>query len=148
MTFAYAVAMSSPPTTAFSIEFAIERHDIDSLGHVNNAAYVRFFETGRIDLYRRIGLKLGPGHQPRLGTVVVNLNVNFRAECFEGDKLRLLTSALRRGRRSFVIGHHLLDGECRTVADGETTCVVMNLDTREVVDMPPELSRLFSDNTR
>ncbi len=126
------------------LELVVDGDDIDSLGHVNNAAFVRMLERGRIDFYRRIGLALEAPEPPRLGTLVVNLNVDFRAECFAGDRLCLDTRPGRLGRTSFTLQQMLVradDG--REAVTATVTCVVMDLDTRRVVAVPAVLRDAF-----
>lgn len=66
------------------LEIEVSADHIDELGHVNNARFLEYFERGRIDWYNCGGDFPDPKRRPRLGTVVVNVNVNFRRECFSG----------------------------------------------------------------
>ena len=122
------------------LDIAVLAAHIDSLGHVNNAVYVQYFERGRIAFYAQLGLALELPHPPRLGTVVVNLNVNFREECVVGDQLTLLTRGQRRGNRSFVLEQQLSRREGKLVADCIVTSVVMNLDSRAIEPIPDALA--------
>ena len=122
------------------LEIEVTPEHIDSLGHVNNAVYVQYFERGRIAFYAQLGLALENDHPPRLGTVVVNLNVNFRAECVAGDRLHLVTRGYRRGNRSFALQQHLTRPEGTPVADCDVTSVIMNLDSRSIESIPAALS--------
>jgi thioesterase-3 len=122
------------------LEIEVLEEHIDSLGHVNNAVYVKYFEQGRIAFYTQLGLALEQPHPPRLGTVVVNLNVNFREECVTGDQLTLMTCGHRRGNRSFVLEQHLSRPDGKLVADCIVTSVIMNLDSRAVELIPDALA--------
>src|SRR5438132_7232642 len=39
----------------FSIELPVQFRDIDVMGHVNNATYLQYMETGRVELARKLG---------------------------------------------------------------------------------------------
>ncbi len=39
----------------FSIELPVQFRDIDVMGHVNNATYFEYMETGRVELARKLG---------------------------------------------------------------------------------------------
>lgn len=129
------------------LEIEVSADHIDELGHVNNARFLEYFERGRIDWYNCCGDFPDPKRRPRLGTVVVNINVNFRRECFRGDRLRVVTGPLSRGRKSYVLAQRLLNAGGDVVADAEITSVVMDLDTRRTVAMPDVLARQFDSST-
>ncbi len=125
------------------LELVVGKQDMDSLGHLNNATYVSYLERGRMDFYRRIGLKLEPQRGPRLGTVVVNMDINFRSECFAGDVLRIHTRAFNRGTRSYMLEQSITHEQRGVVCDARVTNVIMELGNRTVVDIPPALARLY-----
>jgi acyl-CoA thioester hydrolase len=39
----------------FSIDLPVQFRDIDVMGHVNNATYFQYMETGRVELARKLG---------------------------------------------------------------------------------------------
>ena len=135
--------MSVPSAGAFHLDVRVGEDDLDSLGHVNHAVYVRLLETARMAFYREAGLALEGEAPPRLGTVVVNLNVDFRAECLAGDRLRVTTRGLRRGRRSFTLAQHMARDDGTPVVDAVVTSVVMDLDRRAVVALPAPLTAVL-----
>src|SRR5437899_11834914 len=47
----------------FSIELPVQFRDIDVMGHVNNATYLQYMETARVELARRLG-QLTEGIRP------------------------------------------------------------------------------------
>jgi thioesterase-3 len=122
------------------LEIKVMPKHIDSLGHVNNAVYVKYFERGRIAFYKQLGVPLERTNPPHLGTAVVNLNVNFRDECVVGDRLHLHTQGHSRGNRSFVLLQHLTRPDGSAVADCIVTSVVINLDSRTAEAIPKQLA--------
>lgn len=129
------------------LEIEVSADHIDDLGHVNNARFLEYLERGRIDWYNRCGNFPDPADRRHLGTVVVNININFRRECFEGDRLRVVTRPLSRGRKSYVLGQQLLNASGDVVADAEVTSVIMDLDARQTVALPDVLARQFERST-
>lgn len=129
------------------VEIEVSADHIDELGHVNNARFLEYFERGRIDWYNCCGEFLDAANRPRLGTFTVNINVNFRRECFRGDRLRVVTRPLSRGNRSYVLGQQIVNARGEVVADAEVTSVVMDLDARQTVAMPGELARQFGGSS-
>lgn len=125
------------------LEIEVSAAHIDELGHVNNARFLEYLERGRIDWYNHCGEFLNLTGEPRLGTVVVNINVNFRRECFEGDRLKVVTRPLSRGGKSYVLAQRVETAAGELAADAEVTSVVMDLDSRQTVAMPIALARQF-----
>ncbi len=136
-------AYPNPCALSHRLELIVKTRDVDNLGHLNNVAYVAYLECGRMDFYQRIGLALEAPQAPRLGTVVVHLDINFRAECFAGDTLHIHTRAHSRGRRSYVLEQSISREPGGVVCDARVTNVIMDLDCRTVVDIPCTLGRLF-----
>lgn len=128
------------------IELCVQESEIDELGHVNNARFLEYFERGRMDWYNRCDPALNNPSDKRLGTVVVNIDINYRRECFSGEQLSVVTRALTRGGTSYVLQQEIYasDGEC--VCDAKVTSVVMNMSTRKVVSLPESLAKQFARN--
>src|SRR5438445_719403 len=47
--------ISEESQVKFSIELPVQFRDIDVMGHVNNATYLQYMETARVELARRLG---------------------------------------------------------------------------------------------
>ncbi len=130
-------------TLTSRIDLCVGEGEIDALGHVNNARFLEYFEQGRMDWYNRCDPTLNTPVGQNLGTVVVNIDVNFRRECFSGEQLSVLTSAFRRGRTSYVLRQEIVasDGEC--VSDAKVTSVLMDMNTRMRVPLSESLAQQF-----
>ena len=125
------------------VEIEVSDSDIDELGHVNNARFLEYFERGRIGWYNSIGLFNDASFHKRLGTVVVSMKINFRRECFSGDRLSVLTAPRTRGKRSYLLYQEIRNNSGALVADAEVSNVVMDLDRRATVDLPGGLAKQF-----
>lgn len=126
------------------IELTVQDGEIDELGHVNNARFLEYFERARMDWYNRCDATLNSIGARHLGTVVVNIDINYRRECFAGDVLSIVTTPGIRGRKSYVLRQEILDrgGEC--VCDAKVTSVVMDMRTRKTTSLPDSLAGEFA----
>jgi YbgC/YbaW family acyl-CoA thioester hydrolase len=107
--------------------------DCDRLGHLNHVKTVRMLERARGHWYTANGLRdAGRNYVP----VVVNINYNYRRECFLGERLRVVTRGQRLGRKSFTLGHEIIKPDGATALQGEATSVIMDLDSRVIVTVP------------
>jgi acyl-CoA thioester hydrolase len=108
--------------------------DTDRIGHVNNAVFATFFETGRVSLLHDPALTLAP---PGQLFVIARLAIDFRAEMHWPGDVEIGTGLLRLGRSSMVLAQALFqDGRCTATA--ESTLVLIEESTRRSVALPPE----------
>lgn len=93
--------------------------DMDATGHVNNVAFARYVEGGRVP-FMRSGLL--PAYDDRQRFVVGNLSIRFREQAYYPGTVRIGTGVLRLGRTSLVLGHGVFsEGKC--LASAETVMV-------------------------
>jgi acyl-CoA thioesterase FadM len=77
-------------------------------------------------------------------TVAVNLNLNFRRECSQGDRLRVVTRPERLGNTSFAVKQEIVrDPGGEVVADAVFTIVTIDPATRRPRTVPEPLARAF-----
>ncbi|HZA91065.1 MAG TPA: acyl-CoA thioesterase, partial [Gemmatimonadales bacterium] len=80
-----------PQVPAFETYFRVRFHEVDALGHVNNAAYLNYLEQAAIDHATFLGLDWQ--RLQALGGVFVarRHEVVFLKPTFTGDLLRVVT---------------------------------------------------------
>ncbi|WP_417520183.1 acyl-CoA thioesterase [Minwuia sp.] len=100
-------------------EDTIRFGDMDATGHVNNVAFARYVETGRVP-FMRSGLL--PAYDDRQRFVVGNLSIRFRAQAYYPGTVRIGTGVCALGRTSMTLGHGLFSGE-DCIATAETVMV-------------------------
>jgi YbgC/YbaW family acyl-CoA thioester hydrolase len=125
------------------LETVVRCTEIDVNGHVNNAKYVEYLEWGREEWYDRHGFSYERLLELGAVTVVVNINLNLRQACHQGDLLRIISRAERRGRTSFVLGQRIEKGDGAQVADALVTLVTIDPTSRQSRPLPEEFARLF-----
>jgi YbgC/YbaW family acyl-CoA thioester hydrolase len=80
-----------PDVPAFETFFRVRFHEVDALGHVNNAAYLNYLEQAAIDHATFLGLDLQ--RLQELGGVFVarRHEILFMKPTYAGDLLRVVT---------------------------------------------------------
>lgn len=119
-----------PPALAdfpFQTYDKIRYADTDRQGHVNNAIFATFLESGRVEfLYNPQNPLAAAG----AAFVIVNLNINLLAEINWPGRIDIGTGVRKVGSSSLQLFQGLFqDG--RTVATAETVIVQMNEQTRK-----------------
>lgn len=109
--------------------------DTDRQGHVNNAVFATFCESGRVGLFHSQETPFAP---PGTEFVIARLTLDFRTEILWRERIEIGTVVLGLGRSSFTLGQGLFrDDVC--VATAESILVLMDLRTRRATPLPPRL---------
>lgn len=126
-----------------SIDLVVRPTEIDVNGHVNNGKYVEYLEWGREDWYERLGLPYERLLELGAITVTVNLNLNFRRECRQGEHLTVVTMPERLGRTSFALRQEIVKAGGEVAADAVVTLVTIDPQSRTSRPVPEALARPF-----
>jgi len=113
--------------------------DTDRQGHVNNAAFATFCETGRcVFLYDSSPPLLRAG----AGFVIARLAIDFLAEMTWPGRVEIGTRVVTIGRSSFGLGQGLFkDGRC--VATAESVIVQVDETTRRSTPLGEDVVKLL-----
>ncbi|WP_298215342.1 thioesterase family protein [Acidocella sp.] len=113
--------------------------DTDRQGHVNNAVFATFLESGRCEFLDHV---FGPDWRKQGGSfVIVRLEVDFRAEIFWPGRVEIGTSVMRVGTSSLRTYQALFQGE-KLVATAEGVLVFLDSDKRSRPLQAPEREKL------
>jgi acyl-CoA thioester hydrolase len=117
-------APSAPEEFRCRAPIEVRFRDVDSMGHVNNAVYLTYFEVARAHYWR----SLGEQESRRIRTyVVARAECDFRSPATLDDDLECCLRVARFGRTSFVFEYLLRDRRGgRTVAEGRTVLVMFD----------------------
>lgn len=100
--------------------------DTDANGHVNNAVFSTFCETGRVRYLRDVMQAGAPG----VFYVIARLAIDFRGELHYPGEVRCGTWVPSLGRSSLAYEQALFDGSGRLVAHTEAIVVQLDSATR------------------
>jgi len=108
--------------------------DLDAQGHVNNAVFATYFETGRVAMFRDPDLGIGVENATY---VLARQEIDFLRELHWPGEVVIGTGLAELGRSSFVMVQAAFSGnDC--VAAGRATLVMLDATTRRPRPLPPE----------
>ncbi|WP_127533332.1 acyl-CoA thioesterase [Paenibacillus kobensis] len=125
------------------LELIVRPTEIDVNGHVNNAKYLEYLEWGRDEWYEANALSYDVLKEHGVQTVTVNININYRKECRQGDRLTVTTEPQSIGRSSYVLLQRIVNDQGELCADAQVTSVTMDVETRRSRPVPDPLRALF-----
>jgi acyl-CoA thioester hydrolase len=109
--------------------------DTDRQGHVNNAVFATFCETGRAAFLMDPAAPLAP---PGCAFVIARLELDFRLELGWRQEVDIGTGVIEIGRSSFHLGQGLFRGaDCAATA--RTVIVLMDEAIRRSTPLPDPL---------
>lgn len=119
-----------PHRTAENVRF----RDLDPQGHVNQAVFNTYFESGRVGMFRNPDLGIGV---PGATFVVARMEVNYLRELRWPAAIVVGTGIAEFGRSSFIVAQAIFEGE-DCAATGRATMVCIDKSTRKSRALPPE----------
>ena len=112
----------------------VEFRDIDGMGHVNNAVYLNYIESAKVDYFRRV---LGVSNLAEMG-IVADVRITYRSPAFLGETLSIGARVARLGTKSMEWEFEVRGPDGRLVAEAASAHVAFDYGPRASVDIPTE----------
>ena len=124
-------------TKLSAMRFPVRWGEMDALGHVNNASYLRYFEESRILWSESLGLRLdGTGE----GMILLKASVTYKRQVSYPADIDIDLIAGDVGRTSFQLVNTLtITGEAAPAAIGEFVIVWFDYRTNKPQPVPAAL---------
>lgn len=119
-------------------ELQILEHHLDTFGHVNNATYLELFEEARWDLIEAKGLGMDSIKKTGIGPVILEVNVQYKKELRNREKIRILTRSERLNKKLFKIHQSILNEQDVVCCSAVFTAAVWDLGKRKIVEEDPK----------
>lgn len=113
---------------------AIRYSDTDRQGHVNNAVFATFCETGRVTMLHLEGSRIAP---PGFSFVIARLAIDFLAELRWPGAADIGTSVQKLGRTSITLAQTILQDRV-VAARSDSVLVLTDEAARRPVPLPEE----------
>lgn len=128
--------MNSP---VLKTKLQIRYGDLDTLGHVNNAVYLTYFELGRVLFFRKY---LKSFDEKTVSFVIARIEVDFRKSIMMNGDVYLETSVESVGNTSFTFLHRITDESGSEVYSTGKVIAVSIDGARKPSKVPEELRKL------
>lgn len=109
----------------------VRYRDLDRQGHVNNAVFSTFFETGRIEIFRDPQMMQ---YAPEMEFVIASTKIDFIEEITWPGEVQIGTSILKVGQSSIQILQSLFQNG-KQKASAESVIVQISKTTRKSVPL-------------
>ena len=97
--------------------------EMDAMGHVNNIIYFRYFESVRIDYFRKLDL-IGYQQETGIGPILASTECRYKLPLQFPDTVMVGTKILSMEEDRFVMGYEVFSTRHKRIAaDGEGVIV-------------------------
>jgi acyl-CoA thioester hydrolase len=106
--------------------------ETDQMGVVYHSNYLIWFEVGRVEFIRQLGLNYRQMEEEGCGIAVVDVHVRYKAPARYDDELVIETRLLAARGAVVKFGYRILRvGDGRLLCEGETMHVVVGMDMKK-----------------
>ncbi|XSG73229.1 acyl-CoA thioesterase [Herpetosiphon llansteffanensis] len=129
---------------AFEYPLEVRFRDLDGLGHVNNAVYLTYFETLRLQFAIEL---LGAVNLADVPFILGEATVRYLKPVFFGDQLQGSVDISRIGNKSFTMLYTLKRGN-EIVTQGATELIWFDFKSQRSVPIPDSFRQQVADYQR
>jgi acyl-CoA thioester hydrolase len=122
-----------------TVRQAVAWGDMDAMGHVNNAVYLKWLENVRFDLFDRIGV-IRTHAVERKGPILARATLDFLLPVTFPDSLLVSVRVTRVGNKSFTLDNRVWSSaQEASCARGEAVIVMVDYETGQTIPVPAGL---------
>jgi len=125
----------------FTAQLRVRFGETDAMGVANNAAYLQYFEIGRIEFLRAAGHSYAEVHNDGIDMVVAEAGIRYLRPLWFDDEFAVACSLADLGRASFTFTYELSRGG-GIVAAGFTRHACVDRASMRPVRVPEWLASL------
>jgi acyl-CoA thioester hydrolase len=124
------------PSFRFHYPIEIRYADLDPQGHVNNAAFLTYFEQARVHYLIDLGLFGKDQSFLEIGIIIAEATVVFKAPVLFGTDVRIGVCVSRIGNKSMTMEYEMTDTSGTVYATGSTAIVTFDYKTHATIPIP------------
>ncbi len=124
-----------------SMTFRVRYAETDQMGIVHHANYPIYYEMGRTEMFRTIGLPYDEMERRGIMLPLVNLHCEYKKTAFYDQELTLTTMLKELPTVRIRFDYRLTNREGEIINEGYTTLVFMDSKKRRPVRIPADLEK-------
>jgi acyl-CoA thioester hydrolase len=119
--------------------------DVDSLGHVNNAFYLSYFELARMEYFRLSGLKI---NWNKTGFILARVEIDYIKPVLLHDLVEVSCRAGTIGNKSFELWYEVISVNQAGIPElhckGRTVQVCFDYERKHSIPVPEDWKPILS----
>ena len=135
-----------PADARCDFETVVKPEWIDHNGHLNLGYFVVAFDEATDAVYETWGLGLDYPEKSGCSVFTLGVNVDYRAELFEGNPIRIETLLVDHDHKRIHYFHRMYHGETgELVATNECLCMNVDLASRRSAPFPADVAAILDE---
>ena len=124
----------------------VRYYETDQMGIVHHSNYVRYFECGRTDMLKKLGLPIEKIEESGVMLPVVSVECRYKVPARLGDTLRIVSSIDKIPMAKLVIRNEIFNPAGQLVCEGSVTLGFIDSKSRRPVRGPAALAAIFEEH--
>lgn len=118
--------------------------ETDKMGFVYYGVYAQYYEVGRVELLRSLGISYKSIEENGFELPVLNFNINYKKPAHYDDKLTLKTSLKEMPTSKIIFFYECFNDNNQLINNGEISLVFVNKATKKPCRAPEIITRRLS----
>ncbi len=138
------VDLNELPSYEFHHPLTVRSTDINYAGHLGNESLLGLVHEARSQFLKRLGFNTIINKKNKIGLIIADIAVNFKAEAFAGDKLVIDCQIKELGEKSFRLFHRIRNDKL-LIALVESGLVAFDYHLGKAVPIPESFLKGLED---
>ena len=130
----------------FESNIRVRYSDTDKMGFVYYGIYAQYYEVGRVELLRSLGIVYKDLEERGFLLPVVNFNINYRKPAFYDDILIIHTRIKELSSASIVFDYKVINEMRDLLNTGEVKLAIVNKDNHKSCCFPDDILAKIREN--
>ncbi len=119
-----------------TIQFRVRYGETDQMGFVYYGNYAQYFEMGRTEWLRKLGITYKKMEETGIMLPVMNLNISYFKPAKYDDLLTLKTTLIKMPSAKIEFSYEIFNEENELLTKANTTLVFVNMKTNKPTRAP------------
>lgn len=133
------VKLTFPDKSIYKTQISVHISDINYGGHMGNDRFLILMQEGRLQWLKSLGFPDEKEIAPPVGIIVVDSAIQYKAEVFHGEKLKVSLAVGDISTKSFDLYYKVEMEEGKLAAIGKTGIVCYDYEAKKVASIPGDL---------
>lgn len=127
------------------IKIRVRYKETDQMGYVHHANYAQYYEIGRTEMFRDLGLCYRQMEADGYMLPVIELNSKFITPARYDDELTIKTILVKRPGVKLLFDYEIYNQDGTLLNTASSVLVMVNKETRKPVKPSDNFRKLFED---
>ena len=130
---------------SFETKLRVRYGETDQMGFVYYGVYAQYYEVGRVELLRSLGVSYKEIEVMGFALPVVNLNINYKKPALYDDKLTIKTTIKAMPSVKIIFDYETFNEHGDLLNTGEVVLVFVNKETGKPCFTPEMIMNRFKE---